>query len=290
MSGQGFAVVQAAGLRRWASFVKFSHTVFALPFALAMLLVVNRNFPVTGKQCLWILLALVAARSAAMACNRLVDRRIDSLNPRTAGRELPRGAIAPAEARVFLLLNALLFFAAAAFLGLHCLVMAPLVLALLCFYSWTKRFTSYSHLVLGAALALAPGGVWYALTARFALLPVWMMLGVAFWVAGFDILYSCQDRDFDRRQGLRSLPALWGIRVALRIARMLHVAAVLMLAVFGALAGLSDFYFAALAIFAIVLASQHLLVQADDLSRINAAFFTRNGAASVLYLIAVWIG
>ena len=269
----------------FGSLIKFSHSIFAAPFALAMFAVVARDRVVTFSQLLWIALALVAARSAAMGWNRWLDRSIDAKNPRTAGREIPRGAIPPATVLILTLLSAAVFVGAAAALGSHCLLLSPLVLGVLFLYSWTKRFTSYSHLVLGLCLAMAPGGVWYAVTAEFAILPVFMMVGVLLWVAGFDILYACQDLQFDRAAGLYSIPARFGAVNAFRIARVLHLCSWLFLVGFGAAAGLSYAYFIGVLVFGWALLSQHRLVTPSDLTQMTAAFFTRNGIASCAFFL-----
>lgn len=274
-------------LRTWGRLVKFSHSVFALPFALSMAVVVLRRQPITAGQIGWILLALVSARTAAMAFNRLIDRDIDARNPRTRSREIPAGAVSPRSARTLVLISSCIFFAAAAGLGKHCLVLAPAVLGLLMFYSLTKRFTRYSHIVLGLALALAPGGVWYALTAEVALLPLALMLAVLLWVAGFDIIYSCQDVEFDRSAGLHSLPAKLGVARALLLSRVFHLIAIACLAAFGWMAGLGTAYYIGLVVFGSVLLYQHRLVSPRDLSRVDAAFFTVNGIASVCYFLSV---
>lgn len=279
----------AQKVQTWGSVVKFSHTVFALPFALAMLVVASRTTPVTIVQLVWILLALASARTAAMAFNRLVDRHIDAKNPRTQKRELPAGVVSVQSVWTLFALSCALFFAAAAMLGTHCLVLAPLVLALLCFYSWTKRFTRCSHFVLGAALACAPGGAWYAVTARFDGLPLILMVAVLLWVSGFDILYSCQDVDFDRQEKLFSVPAALGIKRALLLARLLHLVSVVLLIWFGAAAGLGVAYYIGLLVFALVLGSQHLIVSPTSLERLDVAFFARNGAASVIFFLGVML-
>lgn len=271
----------------WGRLVKFSHTIFALPFALSMLVYVAATTSVSALQLAAILLALVAARTAAMSFNRLIDRDIDALNPRTKGREIPSGLVSVRSAWQLCFASVALFLLAAAVLGTHCLVLTPVVLAVLLGYSFAKRFTSFSHLILGLALALAPGGVWYALTAQVALLPIWMMLGIVCWVAGFDILYSCQDSSFDRQHALRSIPALLGNEAAFFISRFMHIAAMGFFGIFGYAAGLGAFYWTGLALFALLLLSQHRLVSPGNLARIDAAFFTRNGAASVVYFFAM---
>ena len=276
-------------LKTYGSLVKFSHTVFALPFALSMLVVVDRAQPVSAWQLVWILIAIVSARTAAMTFNRLVDRDLDALNPRTKDRELPAGKLSVAKVRLLLVFSSALFFGSAYALGTHCLVAAPLVLGILFFYSWSKRFTSLSHVVLGVSLALAPGGVWYALTAQVALLPLLLMAAVILWVAGFDILYSCQDVAFDTGQHLFSLPARIGTTSAVWAARVLHAAAAALLCAFSAAAGFGWPHYLGLAVFAAILFSQHLLISPGNLSRIDTAFFTRNGAASLVYFIAVLI-
>ena len=267
--------------------VKFSHSVFALPFALSALVVAARIAPPGWIQVLWIILAVVSARTAAMTFNRIVDRDIDASNPRTQSRELPSGSVPLSRAAVLLCISSVVFLLCAGALGRHCLILAPAVLGLLFFYSLTKRFTSYCHLVLGLCLALAPAGVWYALTASVSLPPVMLMLGVITWVAGFDILYACQDQDFDRQQGLYSIPAELGIGRALQIARALHLATALFLGYFGWLSGLGSVFYVGWTLFCALLASQHFMVSQTDLSRINAAFFTRNGMASFVFFVAV---
>ena len=276
-----------AAVSRWGRLVHFSHSIFALPFALSMYVIAARfsSHGVVTLACL--LAALVAARTAAMCFNRIVDRHIDAQNVRTMLREIPAGVVSVRSAVALLLLSSLAFLAAAAMLGMHCLALAPLVLLLLFGYSLCKRFSSLSHFVLGACLAMAPGGVWYAVTGEFSWIPVPLMAGVLFWVAGFDVLYSCQDFEFDSQHALHSVPAALGVRFALWIARACHVVAVLFLAAFGLSAGLGPVYYAGLGLFALVIASQHRCITPEDFSRINAAFFTRNGFASVLFFISV---
>jgi 4-hydroxybenzoate polyprenyltransferase len=276
-------------VQTWGSLVKFSHSVFALPFALSMALFVTHRQAVEPLKFAWIILALVAARSAAMTFNRIVDRHFDALNPRTRAREIPSGRIDLRSAQIFLFLSALVFVLSAAALGMHCLVLSPVVLGVLLLYSVTKRFTSYSHLVLGVSLALAPGGVWYALTAEFAWLPVPLMCAVMFWVAGFDILYACQDREFDKEHALYSMPVRLGAKGAFMAARVLHLLAVVCLVWFGLLAELGAIYFVGVSIFAWLLLNQHSIVRPDDLSRLDAAFFTRNGVASIIFFIFMWL-
>jgi len=269
--------------------IKFSHSVFALPFALASAAVAAGG-RVPWRELPWIVVAMIGARSAAMGFNRLADQAIDARNPRTAARELPRGALSRREVWLFVSLSALALVGAAAMLNPLCLMLSPVALLVVMGYSYTKRFTSLSHLVLGLALAIAPVGAWLAVRGRFEAAPVLLALAVLAWVAGFDTIYSCQDVEFDRREGLRSLPALLGIRRALTVARLLHVVAALLLAALYAVAPLHPIYLAGVAGVAALLVYEHSLVSADDLSRVNAAFFTVNGWISVGYLVFTLLG
>lgn len=263
--------------------IKFSHSVFALPFALASAALAAEG-RVPWRELPWIVVAMVGARSAAMGFNRLADQAIDARNPRTAGRELPQGLLSRREVWLFVALSALALVGAAAMLNPLCLVLSPVALLVVLGYSYTKRFTSLSHLVLGLALSIAPVGAWLAVRGGFAPAPIVLALAVLAWVAGFDTIYSCQDLDFDRREGLRSLPALLGTRRALGVARLLHVAAVILLAALYRLVPLHPVYLAGVAAVAALLVYEHSLVSADDLSRVDAAFFTVNGWISVGYL------
>ena len=269
--------------------IKFSHSVFALPFALASAAVAAGG-RVPWPELPWIVVAMIGARSAAMGFNRLADQAIDARNPRTAARELPRGALSRHEVWLFVSLSALALVGAAAMLNPLCLMLSPVALLVVMGYSYTKRFTSLSHLVLGLALAIAPVGAWLAVRGRFEAAPVLLALAVLAWVAGFDTIYSCQDVEFDRREGLRSLPALLGIRRALTVARLLHVVAAVLLAALYAVAPLHPIYLAGVAGVAALLAYEHSLVSADDLSRVDAAFFTVNGWISVGYLVFTVLG
>lgn len=268
----------------WGSLVRFSHTIFALPFALSMVVYLSRFHSISAAQLCWLIGALVSARTSAMSFNRYVDRVIDGRNPRTAGRELPAGKVSAGSVILLCGLSAALFFFSAAMLGRHCLILAPAVLLVLLGYSLTKRFTSGAHFVLGLALACAPGGVWYALTAEFAWLPVWMMLGVLMWVAGFDILYSLQDHQFDRSQGLFSLPSRVGVRGAVWGSRVAHLFSTLFFVIFAIQAQLGIWSWIGLLLFSCALFSQHLKISADRPDQIEATFFTRNAWASVVYL------
>ena len=276
---------QSSSIRTTLEMIKIEHTLFALPFALLGAVLAARGWP-SLRQLLWITVAMVGARSAAMAFNRIADRKYDAANPRTSGRAIPAGLLSLKFAWAFTLASAALFFVAAAMLNRLTLVLAPVALASVLLYSYTKRFTSLSHLALGWCLCIAPTGAWIAVRGRIdSPVPLLLSLVVLLWTAGFDVLYACQDYDFDRRAGLRSIPARTGIRAALRIARLLHA---------GAFAALVALYSAAapgaLALTGVVLTGallvyQHSLVRADDLSRLNAAFFTTNAFVSVILFL-----
>ena len=262
--------------------IRFSHSVFALPFALSSA-VIAAGTGISGRQVAWILVAMVGARSAAMGFNRLADQPFDARNPRTAGRELPRGAISRGEVWVFVAASAATLVVAAAMLNPLCLALSPVALLIVFGYSYTKRFTALSHVFLGLALAIAPMGAWLAIRGRFEAPPVVLGLAVLFWVAGFDTIYACQDEAFDRAEGLHSLPARLGTRRALVLARVFHVIAVALLAAVYALAPLHPIYLAGVGVVAGLLIYEHSLVRADELSRIDAAFFTVNGWISLGY-------
>jgi 4-hydroxybenzoate polyprenyltransferase len=267
--------------------VKFSHSVFALPFALASAVLAAREGGLSPRVLLWIVVAMVGARSAAMGFNRLADQEIDARNPRTAGRELPAGRLSRAEVWGFVLASAAALVFAASQLNPLCLALSPVALAVIFGYSYTKRFTSLSHLVLGLALAIAPVGAWIAVRGRFDVAPLLLAVAVLTWVAGFDVIYACQDADFDRRSGLYSLPARLGVGGALRVARALHVTAVFTLASLYAAWPLHAVYLVGVALVAVLLAYEHSLVREGDLSKVDAALFTVNGWIGVLYLAFV---
>ncbi|MEO8433028.1 MAG: UbiA-like polyprenyltransferase [Acidobacteriota bacterium] len=277
-SGSGAALARSA--RTTLEMIKFSHTLFALPFALLSAVLAARGIP-AWPTLLKILLAMVGARSAAMAHNRLADREIDAANPRTASRALPAGALSPAFVKIFLVASAILFVAAAASLNRLTLVLSPVALALLFLYSYTKRFTWASHLVLGLCLSLAPAGAWIAVRGRLDLAPVLLGFAVLFWTAGFDVIYSLQDEEHDRSTGLRSIPARWGAAKALRISALLHVAMIPLLVAVWRLSGGGALFAAGIVVTAAALVYQHAIVGPGNLSRINAAFFTANGFVSV---------
>ena len=269
-------------LASYARMIKFSHSVFALPFALSSAALAARE-GFRWSQVLWILVAMVGARSAAMGFNRLADHALDARNPRTAWRELPRGVLSRAEVWGFVLLSAAALVVAAAMLNPLCLALSPLALLIAFGYSYTKRFTPASHLVLGLSLGLAPVGAWLAIRGAVAPPPLILAGAVLLWVAGFDTIYSCQDADFDRAAGLHSLPARLGVARALVLARVFHLGAVVLLASLFLVAPLHALYLVGILAVAALLAYEHSLVKADDLSKVNAAFFTVNGWVSLGY-------
>ena len=269
--------------------VKFSHTVFALPFALAAVAIATDGHGVSPKQIAAIVLAMVGARTAAMGFNRIVDRRIDAANPRTAGRELPTGKVSLAAAVTLTVVSAALFIGAAAWLGPLCLQLSPIVLALVLGYSFTKRFTALCHLFLGLAIGIAPAAAWIAVRGRLNAPALWLSAAVAAWIAGFDILYALADRDFDRKTGIHSIPARLGVPAALLISALLHAASVGALLAAGHAAGLGWIYLAGLAVVAAMLIWEHAILRPSDLSRLNVAFFNLNGYVSVIYFAATLV-
>jgi len=262
--------------------IKLSHSVFALPFALTSAALASDGAP-PPREVLWILVAMVGARSAAMGFNRLADQELDAKNPRTAGRELPKGLLTRREVWAFVAVSAAALLVAAAMLNPLCLALSPVALLIVFGYSYTKRFTAFSHAFLGLALAIAPVGAWLAIRGSFAWPPIVLGLAVLLWVAGFDTIYACQDAAHDRAVGLRSLPARWGVRRALAAARAFHVAAVILLALLYRLTPLHPVYLAGVVGVAALLAYEHSLVRHDDLSRVSAAFFAVNGWISIGY-------
>ena len=276
-------------LRLTLEMIKFEHSVFALPFALTGALLAFRQtgfvYGQAAWKILWICVAMVGARSAAMAFNRLVDAPYDARNPRTRMRHLPAGLVTRAFGWSFVVASAAVTFAAAGALNPLCLRLAPLALALVFFYSFTKRFTSFSHLVLGFCLGVAPAAAWIAVTGSLDLRILWLTAAVTFWTAGFDIIYSCQDYEFDKAEGLFSIPRRIGIAGALLVARALHVLMVLCLLALVLTLHLGVLAMAGVAVICAVLIYEHSLVKPTDLSRVDAAFFTMNGYVSVLFFL-----
>jgi len=269
--------------------IKFSHTIFALPFALAAVVLANRQVPITFYNLFWILIAMVAARSAAMGFNRIVDARIDARNPRTAMREIPAGKLSLKAAVIFVAVSAGVFIVAAAMLGKLCLVLSVPVLAILCLYSYTKRFTWLAHLYLGFAISLAPLGAWIALTNSFYSPILLLSLALLTYIAEFDILYACQDTGFDRQEGLFSIPARFGIHKALLIARAIHLLAWGFLLGVGLAFDLGLVYYGTTLCIGALLIIEHRLVNPEDLSKIDIAFFNVNSTISVVLFLGILV-
>ncbi len=277
-------------VKNYLSLVKFSHTIFALPFALIGFALgmqyMGTNhlaFENIGLKFFLVLVCMVTARSTAMAFNRYLDRHFDQLNPRTAIREIPAGIIKAEKALLFIIINAVLFITATYFINPICFYLSPVALFVIMFYSYTKRFTFLCHLVLGIGLSLAPIGAYLAVTGVFHILPLLFSFAVVFWVSGFDVIYALQDIDFDQSQQLYSIPSYWGLGKALNIARGLHLfsASFVIAAYF-----IGDFhlaYLAGLVVFVGMLIYQHSIVKPNDLSKVNIAFMTANGIASIVF-------
>jgi len=267
-------------LRTFLETIKFSHTVFALPFAFTGAVLAAAGLP-SLYQIFWILMAMVGARTAAMGLNRLIDADIDRANPRTRGRAIPAGLLGKKSVALCSGAAAILFLFAAFRLNFLCFILSPLALFFLVLYSYCKRFTALSHVVLGLCLAAAPVGAWIAVRGSLELSPVILGLAVLFWVAGFDILYALQDLEFDRSTGLRSIPARFGVRGSLFTARLFHLATVGMLLVLFVVAGLGRVYLVGVMIAALLLSYEHWLLKEGGLAKLNAAFFTMNGYISI---------
>jgi len=264
--------------------IKFEHTVFALPFALTGALLARDRVP-DLRTLGWILVAMIGARSSAMAFNRIVDLRYDMLNPRTANRALPCGTLKVGEVSAFTGVSATVFVFAAWKLNHLAFVLSPIALAVILGYSYTKRFTTLSHLILGLALGIAPTAAWIAVTGRLEHAPVILSVAVMFWTAGFDIIYALQDIEFDRKQGLFSIPAMLGPSKGLMISRIFHMVTPVMLALFGIVLRLGTIYYVGVGVVALLLVYEQALVRPDDHSKVNAAFFTINGIVSIGYFV-----
>lgn len=271
-------------MKKYLSLVTFAHTIFALPFALLAAVLAARGMPPLPVL-FWILVAMVGARSAAMAFNRIADRDVDAENPRTRSRDIPAGRVSLVEASVFCALSASVFVLAAWRLNPLCLALSPVALLVVLGYSYTKRVTTLSHLVLGLGLAIAPVGAWIAVTGAFALLPVVLGLSVLFWVAGFDVIYSLQDEAFDREHGLFSIPARLGARRALAISTAFHAVSLTLLYLALVLASGGLLFGLGVLLAGVFLVRQHVLVRPGDLSRVDGAFFTANGWLSVAVFV-----
>ena len=263
--------------------IKFEHTVFALPFAIMSAFLASET-PPSWSELGWILVAMVGARSCAMSFNRLADAEIDTQNPRTKRRAIPAGLLRKSEVWAFTIFSSLLLVVAAHQLNPLAFNLSPVALATIMLYSYTKRFTSMSHLWLGLSLSIAPIGAWIAIKGQFDVLPLLLGLVVMLWTAGFDIIYACQDLDFDRRQGLYSIPAQFGIYSALWISTALHVITVILLVVIWYISPLGLIYLGGVGLVSVILIYEHVIVKPHDLSRVNLAFFRLNGAVSLILM------
>jgi len=272
-------------LTTYLSFVRFSHSVFALPFALTGALLAWRDHPFSWAQVAWIIVCMVSARSAAMGFNRLADADHDALNPRTKMRELPRGVMSRAEAIAFVVLASAVLIYGASRLNSICFMLSPVALAIVFWYSLAKRYTAYTQLFLGLAMAVAPVGGWLAAGGRGGVEPWLLGLAIGLWVGGFDILYACQDLDFDRGYGLRSIPTRFGVTRSIQLSRVMHVATVIAMAALWRVADLPPLYLVGVAIVAALLAYEQSLVSDDDLSQVKRAF-DLNGYVGIVYFLA----
>lgn len=276
-------------IKNYLSLIKFSHTIFALPFAIIgfLLAVSFRSDTLNWKLLCLVILCMVFARSAAMAFNRYIDRNIDKLNPRTAVREIPAGTINAKSALLFVVLNCTLFVGSAYFINPICFYLSPVALLVVLGYSLTKRFTFLCHLILGLGLSLAPIGSYLAVTGQFDWLPLLFSFAVLFWVSGFDIIYALQDEEFDRSNRLNSIPVLLGTKKALRLSEVFHFITFAFICGAGILGEFGAWYWFGAGLFTFLLVYQHTIIKHDDLSRVNLAFFTTNGVASVVFAFFV---
>lgn len=274
-------------LNTYLSLIKFSHTVFALPFAIIgfVLALTQSEAPFRFSTLLLVLLCMVFARSAAMAFNRYIDRHFDARNPRTATREIPAGLVSPGSALLFTVVSSAAFVVSAYFINALCFYLSPLALLVILGYSYTKRFTPLCHLVLGVGLGLAPVGAYMAVTEAFAFSPILIGFAVFFWVAGFDIIYALQDDEFDRSHHLKSIPVYLGRTRALLLSRLFHIVSAILLLVLYGVSGLGWLYLVGWLLFSALLIYQQSIVRSDDLSRVNLAFGTTNGIASLLFCL-----
>jgi 4-hydroxybenzoate polyprenyltransferase len=271
-------------MRKYLSLIKFSHTIFAMPFALIGFFLATKSNEYEWITLLYVVLCMIFARSAAMAFNRYIDRDIDAANLRTAQlREIPNGSIKANSALIFVIINCLLFISTTYFINSLCLALSPIALFVILGYSYTKRFTALCHLILGLGLALAPIGAYLAVSGKFDVVPLLFSAAVLFWVSGFDIIYSLQDQEFDKEQKLHSIPVLIGTKNALNLSKTLHFLTFSSLSIAGSFGDFSLYYWIGFGIFTALLIYQHILVKDYDLSKINLAFFTTNGIGSVIF-------
>jgi len=271
-------------MRKYLSLIKFSHTIFAMPFALIGFFLTTKSNEFEWITLLYVVLCMIFARSAAMAFNRYIDRDIDAANLRTAQiREIPNGSIKANSALIFVIINSLLFISTTYLINSLCLALSPIALLVILGYSYTKRFTALCHLILGLGLALAPIGAYLAVTGEFDVIPLLFSVAVLFWVSGFDIIYSLQDQEFDKEQTLHSIPVLIGTKNALNLSKTLHFLTFSALSIAGSFGDFSLYYWIGFGIFTTLLIYQHILVKHNDLSKVNLAFFTTNGIGSVIF-------
>ena len=271
-------------MSKYFSLIKFSHTIFAMPFAFIGFFLATKNYDFEWITLLYVVFCMVFARSAAMAFNRYIDRDIDTANPRTAEvREIPNGSIKANSALLFVIINSFLFIATTYLINPLCLALSPIALLVVLGYSYTKRFTALCHLVLGLGLALAPIGAYLAVSGEFNIIPLFFSAAVLFWVSGFDIIYSLQDEEFDKTHKLHSMPVLLGKKNALMLSNILHLLTFSALSIAGLLGDFSLYYWIGFSIFSALLLYQHTLVKENDLSKVNLAFFTTNGIASLIF-------
>jgi 4-hydroxybenzoate polyprenyltransferase len=281
--------MKISGFSKYLSLIKFNHTVFAMPFAVVGYITALHLTEAAFDLWLFllVLLCMIFARSAAMAFNRYADRKIDFQNPRTSQREIPAGVISPASALTFTIINSLLFITATWFINPLCFALSPLALLIILGYSYTKRFTSLCHLILGLGLSLAPVGAYIAVTGAFHATPVFFSLAVLFWVSGFDILYALQDITFDREMSLKSIPAKVGTRDAMFVSALLHFLSAVCIIAAGVSGNFSSLYWIGASLFLLMLFYQHRVISHQNLSGINMVFFTTNGVASIAFAVFV---
>ena len=275
-------------MRKYLSLIKFSHSIFAMPFALIGFFLATELYGFDWVILIYIILCMIFARSAAMAFNRYIDRDSDKKNPRTSKtREIPTGEIKKDSALIFVIINSLLFLTTTFFINKTCFYLSPIALFLILGYSYTKRFTALCHIILGISLSLSPIGAYLAVSNTFDITPIFFSLVVIFWVSGFDIIYSLQDQEFDKKEKLHSIPVLFGVKNSLIISRLFHIVSISILYYIAIKENYNNYYWIGFSIFSIIIIYQHMLVKYDDLSKVNIAFFTTNGTASIIFGIFV---
>ena len=275
-------------MRKYLSLIKFSHSIFAMPFALIGFFLATELYGFDWVILIYIILCMIFARSAAMAFNRYIDRDSDKKNPRTSKtREIPTGEIKKDSALIFVIINSLFFLTTTFFINKTCFYLSPIALFLILGYSYTKRFTALCHIILGISLSLSPIGAYLAVSNTFDITPIFFSLVVIFWVSGFDIIYSLQDQEFDKKEKLHSIPVQFGVKKSLIISRLFHIVSISILYYIAIKENYNNYYWIGFSIFSIIIIYQHMLVKYDDLSKVNIAFFTTNGTASIIFGIFV---